>query len=105
MLQTQDWTNYLRPVFFTRPLLVVTHKVRNLLAEHEWIENQQELFGKVNTMYDFKVNQPDKVRNQYKQYKEKMEKLEKQVNVRAMSLLDKCEEKVSAAIESYASVL
>ncbi|XP_076812350.1 structural maintenance of chromosomes protein 2-like isoform X1 [Clavelina lepadiformis] len=76
-----------------------TNKVAAMLEEYEWIENEKSLFGKSGSPYDFQANPPKEVSRRLEKLEETLEKLKNSVNMRAMSLLGKAEEKYNELIK------
>ncbi|NXG59193.1 SMC2 protein, partial [Hemiprocne comata] len=68
-------------------------KVTKMLEEYEWIATEKQLFGQPNTAYDFKTNNPKEAGQKLKMMQEKKEKLGRNVNMRAMTMLAKTEER------------
>jgi len=69
-------------------------QVNEMLNEHDWIQNDRALFGKTGSVYDFEANPPKEAARRREKLKETLERLSRSVNMRAMSLLGKAEEKV-----------
>lgn len=69
------------------------NKIKQLLEEHDWIEHDRHLFGQKDSLYDFQASNPKELSRRLSKLKETKEKLSKSVNMRAMSLLGKVEEK------------
>nr|XP_031850032.1 structural maintenance of chromosomes protein 2 isoform X2 [Nomia melanderi] len=67
-------------------------KVLELLRKYEWIEQDKIYFGKAGGIYDFEVNKPDKMEEKVHRLQTLREKLSRNINTRAISLLDKEEE-------------
>lgn len=65
-----------------------------MLGKYEWIYSEQQYFGQANTAYDFKANDPKEASKRLSRLTETKDKLEKNVNMRAMNMLGKAEEKV-----------
>lgn len=65
-----------------------------MLDKYEWIRNEQQYFGQANTAYDFKANDPKEASKRLNRLNESKDKLGKNVNMRAMNMLGKAEEKV-----------
>nr|XP_002119958.1 structural maintenance of chromosomes protein 2 [Ciona intestinalis] len=76
-----------------------TNKVASMLEEHDWINNEKSLFGKPSSPYDFNANPPKEATRRLDKLKERQEKLSHSVNMRAMSLLGKAEEKYKELIK------
>ena len=66
-----------------------------MLAEYEWIDTERQFFGQPNTAYDFAANDMSDVSRRLAKLQETKDKLGKNVNMRAMNMLGKAEEKVS----------
>ena len=65
-----------------------------MLEKYEWISNERQFFGQPNTAYDFAANDMKEVSRRLSKLQETKEKLGKNVNMRAMNMLGKAEEKV-----------
>lgn len=65
-----------------------------MLEKYEWISNEKHFFGQPNTAYDFAANDMKEVARRLSKLQETKEKLGKNVNMRAMNMLGKAEEKV-----------
>ncbi|KAJ8411111.1 hypothetical protein AAFF_G00181460 [Aldrovandia affinis] len=70
-----------------------TARVARMLAENDWITPEKHLFGQPNTAYDFKANNPKEAGQRLKKLEETKGKLERNVNMRAMNMLNQAEEK------------
>jgi structural maintenance of chromosome 2 len=68
------------------------HRLESLLRAHEWINDEREMFGKANTIYDFKRQNMKELHHRLNEIKTRKEKLSKNVDVRAMGMLAKKEE-------------
>ncbi|RDD42260.1 Structural maintenance of chromosomes protein 2 [Trichoplax sp. H2] len=68
-------------------------KVASMIAENDWIATEKQFFGQPNTAYDFKANNPKEASKRLLKLEETKEKLSKTVNMRAMNMLGKVEEK------------
>ncbi|KAF3852186.1 hypothetical protein F7725_005541 [Dissostichus mawsoni] len=68
-------------------------KVTRMLEEHDWIRSERQFFGKPNTSYDFKTNNPKEAGQRLKKLEETTSKLERNVNKRAMNMLNEAEER------------
>ncbi|XP_041476004.1 structural maintenance of chromosomes protein 2-like [Lytechinus variegatus] len=69
------------------------HRVENLMAKYEWIASERQFFGQPNTAYDFSSSDPKENGRRLQKLQETKEKLGKSVNMRAMNMLSKAEEK------------
>lgn len=65
-----------------------------MLEEHDWIHSERQFFGQPNTSYDFKINNPREAGQRLKKLEETTTKLERNVNKRAMNMLNEAEERV-----------
>ncbi|KAG7238364.1 hypothetical protein INR49_030961 [Caranx melampygus] len=68
-------------------------KVSRMLEEHDWIHSERKFFGEPNTAYDFKSNNPREAGQRLKKLEETFAKLERNVNKRAMNMLNEAEER------------
>ncbi|MED6273357.1 Structural maintenance of chromosomes protein 2 [Characodon lateralis] len=68
-------------------------KVTRMLEEHDWIHLERQFFGQPNTSYDFKTNNPREAGQRLKKLEETTSKLERNVNKRAMNMLNEAEER------------
>lgn len=69
-------------------------QVTRMLEEHDWIHSERQFFGQPNTSYDFKTNNPREAGQRLKKLEETTTKLERNVNKRAMNMLNEAEERV-----------
>ncbi|XP_077428220.1 structural maintenance of chromosomes protein 2 [Vanacampus margaritifer] len=67
--------------------------VARMLEEHDWIQSERHHFGRPNSSYDFKTNNPREAGQRLKKLKETTSKLERNVNKRAMNMLNETEER------------
>ena len=65
------------------------------MEQYEWIASERQFFGQPNTAYDFGSSDPRENGRRLQKLQETKEKLGKSVNMRAMNMLSKAEEKVS----------
>ncbi|CAL8332676.1 unnamed protein product [Merluccius merluccius] len=68
-------------------------KVSRMLEEHDWIPVERRLFGQPNTAYDFQTNSPREAGQRLKKLEETTSRLERNVNKRAMNMLNEAEER------------
>ncbi|KAM9315331.1 structural maintenance of chromosomes protein 2 isoform 1-T1 [Pholidichthys leucotaenia] len=68
-------------------------KVTQMLEQHDWIQAERHLFGQPNTSYDFKTNSPQEAGKRLKKLEETTSKLERNINKRAMNMLNEAEER------------
>ena len=69
-------------------------KVENMLNKYEWIASEKQFFGQTNTAYDFSGNDMKEVGRRLTKLQDTKNKLGKNVNMRAMNMMGKAEEKV-----------
>ena len=74
--------------------ILLRPQVEQMLEKYEWISNERQFFGQPNTAYDFAANDMKEVSRRLSKLQETKEKLGKNVNMRAMNMLGKAEEKV-----------
>lgn len=67
-------------------------RVKDMLEEHEWINEDRKFFGQANTAYDFKATDPADAGKRIQKLESTKDKLSKSVNMRAMNMLGKAEE-------------
>ena len=67
-------------------------KVKSMLSDHQWINEDRKYFGQVNSTYDFKANDPVEAGRKIQKLEGTKDKLSKSVNMRAMNMLGKAEE-------------
>ncbi|XP_061883329.1 structural maintenance of chromosomes protein 2-like [Entelurus aequoreus] len=68
-------------------------EVTRMLEEHDWIQAERQFFGQPNSSYDFKTNNPREAGQRLKKLQETTSKLERNVNKRAMNMLNEAEER------------
>lgn len=76
-----------------------------MLEEHDWIHSERQFFGQPNTSYDFKTNNPREAGQRLKKLEETTTKLERNVNKRAMNMLNEAEERVRAETEGFGGLI
>lgn len=69
-------------------------QVSRMLEEHDWIQSERQFFGQPNTPYNFKTNNPREAGQRLKKLEETTTKLERNINKRAMNMLNEAEERV-----------
>ncbi|KAL4236668.1 Structural maintenance of chromosomes protein 2 [Mactra antiquata] len=79
--------------------------VENMLQNYDWIHDEKKYFGKPNTAYDFKVNDPKESERRIQKLTETKDKLAKSVNMRAMNMLGKAEEQYQDLVKKRKIVL
>ncbi|XP_043480727.1 structural maintenance of chromosomes protein 2 [Leptopilina heterotoma] len=75
------------------------HKVAELKRKYEWIEQDKDYFGEAGGMYDFSVNDPEKMGQKMHQLENQRDRLSRNVNTRAMNLLNKEEEQYKMMLD------
>ncbi|KAK2575757.1 hypothetical protein KPH14_003647 [Odynerus spinipes] len=74
-------------------------RVSKLIQTYQWIEEDKQYFGKAGGMYDFNVNKPEEMDKKIQQLQVHCDKLSRNVNARAINLLDKEEERFNGAMK------
>ncbi|XP_068966367.1 structural maintenance of chromosomes protein 2 [Bombus flavifrons] len=74
-------------------------KVSELTRKYEWIEENKIYFGKAGGIYDFNVNKPNEMEQKIQQLQSIRENLSRNINTRAISLLDKEEEQYNEMVK------
>ncbi|XP_035738888.1 structural maintenance of chromosomes protein 2-like isoform X2 [Vespa mandarinia] len=74
-------------------------KVVELTKKYHWIEEDKQYFGKAGGMYDFEVNKPEEMDQKLQQLQIQCDKLSRNVNTRAINLLDKEEEQYNDMVK------
>ena len=69
-------------------------QVQALENKYAWIRDEKQYFGNPGSSYDFKQNNPQEAGKRLSKMQEKSEKLGRNINTRAMNLLNKEEEQV-----------
>lgn len=72
-----------------------------MLQEHDWIHSERQFFGQPHTPYDFKTNNPREAGQRLKKLEETTTKLERNVNKRAMNMLNEAEERVRPPVKLW----
>uniref|UniRef100_A0A667X7N2 Structural maintenance of chromosomes protein 2 n=1 Tax=Myripristis murdjan TaxID=586833 RepID=A0A667X7N2_9TELE len=93
MACTVSQNKHLINISVTFFLLSFFFQVSRMLEEHDWIQLERHLFGQPNTAYDFKANSPREAGQRLKKLEETTTKLERNVNKRAMNMLNEAEER------------
>lgn len=70
-----------------------TNRVEHMIDKYEWIQSEKQYFGQANTAYDFQSNDPKESAKRLNRLQETKDKLGANVNMRAMNMLGKAEEK------------
>ncbi|KAL5486574.1 hypothetical protein EMCRGX_G019076 [Ephydatia muelleri] len=78
---------------FQRECREAAQRVEDLLAKHDWIATEKQYFGKANTAYDFGAYNLKEATRKLTRLQEEKDTLSKNVNMRAMNMLGKAEEK------------
>lgn len=76
-----------------------------MLEEHDWIHSERQFFGQPNTSYDFKTNNPREAGQRLKKLEETTTKLERNVNKRAMNMLNEAEERVRDDTKGFGGLI
>lgn len=69
-------------------------RLTGLEREYKWIETDREYFGMKNTKYDYSKERPEEAGEKLREAQGKRQKMEKRINVKAMMLLEREEEKL-----------
>lgn len=75
-------------------LIFLPHQVEQMLQKYDWIASERNFFGQPNSAFDFAANDMKDVSRRLSKLQETKDKLGKNVNMRAMNMLGKAEEKV-----------
>ncbi|XP_012525199.1 structural maintenance of chromosomes protein 2 [Monomorium pharaonis] len=75
------------------------HKVVELTKKYEWIEQEKPYFGKKGGIYDFEVNKPGEIEQKVHYLEKTREQLSRNINTRAINLLDKEEEQYNDTLK------
>jgi len=79
-------------------------EVERMLAKYEWISVDRKFFGQPGSAFDFKATDPREAAKRIKTLEENKEKLEGNVNMRAMTMLDKAEAQYNDLMRKKATV-
>jgi len=79
-------------------------RVELMLEKYEWIQNERQYFGQANTAYDFTVNDPKEAAKKLNSLTDTKDKLSKNLNMRAMNMLGKAEEKYNDLMKKKKTV-
>lgn len=60
-----------------------------LIQENDWIDSLKDLFGKPNTAFDFRNENPNECESRLQKLKEEHEVLRKRINVKVMNMIDR----------------
>jgi len=74
-------------------------RLKDMLEEHSWIQEDRKFFGQQNTAYDFKATDPSEAGRRIAKLEGTKDKLAKSVNMRAMNMLGKAEEQYNDLIK------
>lgn len=69
-----------------------------MLQTYEWIDDEKRFFGEPNSAYDFKVNDPNDANRRVQKLQETKDTLSRNVNMRAMNMLEKAEQQVGGVL-------
>ncbi|KAK0164694.1 hypothetical protein PV328_003287 [Microctonus aethiopoides] len=76
-----------------------TQKLNDLLRKNEWINHDKAFFGEPGGIYDFARNDPTKMAQKLHQLETLRNKLGRNINTRALNLLNKEEERYSETLK------
>ncbi len=79
-------------------------QVAHMLEKYEWISVDRKFFGESGSAYDFKATDPKEAAKRIAKLEENKEKLEGNVNMRAMTMLDKAEVQYNDLMRKKATV-
>ena len=65
----------------------------SMTNEHEWIEDEQDSFGKANTPYDFRSCNITESKSSLKNITERFQGMKKKINPKVMNMIDSVEKK------------
>ena len=68
-------------------------QVLQLESEHDWLEEEKEVFGKPNTPYDFKGQNIIECKSSLKNLTERFQGMKKKINPKVMNMIDSVEKK------------
>ncbi|XP_011862527.1 PREDICTED: structural maintenance of chromosomes protein 2 [Vollenhovia emeryi] len=74
-------------------------KVLELTKRYEWINQEKSYFGQKGGIYDFEVNKPEEMEQKVHYLEGMREKLSRNINTRAINLLDKEEEQYNDTVK------
>lgn len=80
-------------------------KVEQMLQKYDWIVNEKNFFGQPNSAFDFAASDMKDVSRRLSKLQETKDKLGKNVNMRAMNMLGKAEEKYNDLMKKKRIVL
>lgn len=90
---------------FQRDSKEAASKVEQMLQKYDWIANERNFFGQPNSAFDFAANDMKDVSRRLSKLQETKDKLGKNVNMRAMNMLGKAEEKYNDLMKKKRIVL
>ncbi|KAG4304716.1 hypothetical protein PORY_001769 [Pneumocystis oryctolagi] len=70
--------------------------LKQMEAEHEWIQDEKENFGKPNTMFDFSNHDIKKYKESLNSLSERFQTLKKKINPKVINMIDGVEKKENA---------
>ena len=70
-----------------------TQSLASMANEHEWIEDEQDSFGKTNTPYDFRSCNIAESKSSLKNITERFQGMKKKINPKVMNMIDSVEKK------------
>ncbi|KAJ3017170.1 Structural maintenance of chromosomes protein 2 [Thoreauomyces humboldtii] len=78
--------------------------VANLLAQHPWIADQKQLFGRAGSEYDFTKYDMGDVKKRVKQLEERHKSLERNLDAQVMEKFDRAEKQETHLKQMFATV-
>ncbi|RMX39519.1 hypothetical protein pdam_00006145, partial [Pocillopora damicornis] len=90
---------------FQRDSKEAASKVEQMLQKYDWIASERNFFGQPNSAFDFAANDMKDVSRRLSKLQETKDKLGKNVNMRAMNMLGKAEEKYNDLMKKKRIVL
>ncbi|XP_044586248.1 structural maintenance of chromosomes protein 2 [Cotesia glomerata] len=79
-------------------------KIKELVKNNPWIEQDKKYFGVAGNMYDFEAKNPTTLIDKLNQLKENKEQMRRSVNTRAMNLLSMEEERYNETLKKRITV-
>ncbi|GBC02978.1 hypothetical protein RclHR1_04910011 [Rhizophagus clarus] len=76
-----------------KDVVAAQQSVLRMENEHDWIVNQRQHFGKPNTPFDFKNQNPNECKKMLRQLELNRDKLRKEINDKVMNMIDSVEKK------------
>ncbi|GAM24797.1 hypothetical protein SAMD00019534_079720, partial [Acytostelium subglobosum LB1] len=73
--------------------------IQQMNNQYPWIKNDKHMFGKPNSDYDFKAQDPQKATAKLLHLQEDIERLSKSINKKVMSMFEKAEQEYNDLVE------